>query len=250
MAEEKKKNPIVNMDLVDEISKAERILALMIASPQSGPSPGVLAKAKGFAFLRVTKVGFAISGRAGTGLIVKRLEDGSWSAPSAIGTGGISWGLQLGAQVADFMMVLNTDEAVHALSGTNQVSLGAQVAAVAGPVGAGREAGVTAAQATAPVFTYAISKGLFAGVSLEGSVIMERKKVNEAHYGKEGVRATQILSGEIPATPAAASLHEALTAALAKDAAIDAPAAEVVPPPQEGEPTAAAAAAAAAAGAK
>ena len=65
------------------------------------------------AFLRVTKAGFAFSARFGTGLVVARLPRGGWSAPSAIGTVGASFGFQLGAQVADFLVVLNTDAALR-----------------------------------------------------------------------------------------------------------------------------------------
>jgi hypothetical protein len=79
-------------------------------------------------------------------------------------------------------------------------------------VGLSREAGVSAhPKAMAPIYTYSISKGLFAGVSLEGSVINERSAVNERHYAKQ-VRVAQLLAGEVPPTAAAAKLHAALNA--------------------------------------
>lgn len=87
---------IVNFRLDEEIDKAERILKLMIASPNSGPPSEVLRCAKGLAFLRVTKLGFGTSVRFGTGLVIARLSDDGWSAPSAIGTVGLSMGFQLG----------------------------------------------------------------------------------------------------------------------------------------------------------
>ncbi|KAJ8607982.1 hypothetical protein CTAYLR_008249 [Chrysophaeum taylorii] len=203
----------VNFRLDEEIDKAERILELMLASPKSGPDPDVLRRARGLAFLRVTKLGFAFSGRFGTGLVVARLPTGAWSSPSAIGTVGVSMGLQIGAQIADFLIVLNTDEAVTALSGGGQLALGGQVGAVAGPVGASREASLAAQpEAAAPIYTYSISKGLFAGVSLEGSIINERNSVNERHYASPGVRAAQLLNGQVKPMPAASALLAALAA--------------------------------------
>mmetsp|Transcript_10557 Transcript_10557/g.33747 ORF Transcript_10557/g.33747 Transcript_10557/m.33747 type:complete len:359 (+) Transcript_10557:49-1125(+) len=227
---------LVNFRLDEEIDKAERILKLMLASPKSGPAPEILQKAKGLAFLRVTKVGFAFSGRFGSGLVVARLPDGGWSAPSAIGTVGVSMGFQLGAQIADFLIVLNTEEAVAAFSGGGQVSVGGQVGAVAGPVGASREASVSATTtekpSAAPIYTYSISKGLFAGVSLEGSVVNERNAVNERHYASPGIRAKQILTGLVRPMPTCANLHAALAQLDLPPAAY---AADVIPPDQPPE---------------
>ena len=145
---------LVSFRLDEECDKAERILAKMLASPATGPPRHVLRGARGLCFLRVTKAGFAVSARFGTGCVVARLPGGrGWSAPSAIGTVGASFGLQFGAQVADFLIVLNDTEALAAFSGGGAVSLGGQVGAVAGPVGASREASVSArTDAVAPVY--------------------------------------------------------------------------------------------------
>ena len=202
------------------------------------------------AFLRFTKAGFAFSARFGTGLVVARLPRGGWSAPSAIGTVGASFGFQLGAQVADFLVVLNTDAALRWRGGVRlrgekraastaregrrprrrsfseggAVSLGAQLGAVAGPIGASREASVAAQpSAAAPVFTYSLSRGLFAGVSLEGSSINERNSVNERHYQRVGVRASELLQGLVPPRPAARGLLSALDALDAADGAVVSP---------------------------
>mmetsp|Transcript_30904 Transcript_30904/g.99711 ORF Transcript_30904/g.99711 Transcript_30904/m.99711 type:complete len:364 (-) Transcript_30904:43-1134(-) len=203
-----------NFRIDEEVDKAERILALMLASPNAGPPRSVLRNAKGLAFLRITKLGLAISARVGTGLVVARLSSGGgWSPPSAIGTVGVSFGFQLGAQLADFLVVLNTEQAVAAFSGGGQVTLAGQIGAVAGPIGASREAGVAAQpKAVAPIFTYSMSKGLFVGVSLEGSVINERNSVNERHYGRPGIRARDVLTGAVAPTLAAAKLIAALLA--------------------------------------
>jgi len=206
--------PGLTFRLDEEMDKADRILRLMLASPKTGPPRAVLQRARGLAFLRVTKVGFAVSARVGTGLVVARVP-GGWSAPSAIGTVGMSLGFQIGAQVADFLIVLNDQAAVDAFSGGGQVSLSGQIGAVAGPVGLSREAGVAAQAkpvAPAPVFTYSIAKGIFVGLSLEGSVINERNSVNERHYGQPGIRAKDILHGNVTPTPQATTLLAALLA--------------------------------------
>mmetsp|Transcript_5623 Transcript_5623/g.14463 ORF Transcript_5623/g.14463 Transcript_5623/m.14463 type:complete len:248 (-) Transcript_5623:211-954(-) len=244
-----KKGAILNMDLKDEMDKAIRILEAMVASPKSGPAPGILKQAKGLAFLRVAKGGLAISARVGTGLIVAKLDDG-WSAPSAIGTAGLSWGFQIGAQVSDFLIVLNTKEAIDAISGHGKVSLGGQISAAAGPVGAGRESAIMSTGDVPAVFTYSINKGVSIGASLEGSVMLERKEVNQAHYGIEGVQAKQLLTGEVKPTADAADLLKALAnidslpdAPPTKPSKPDAPAAET-PAPAEAKTEEAPAAAA------
>lgn len=212
----------VNFRMDEECAKAERILKLMLASPKSGPSRGVLEAARGLAFLRVTKVGFAFSGRFGTGLVVARLKDGGWSAPSAIGTVGLSMGFQAGAQVADFLIVLNTRAAVTAFSGGGHLTIGAQLGAVAGPLGASREAGVAGQpEALAPIYTYAIAKGIFLGASLEGAAINERTSVNERHYAR-AVRASEILAGAVEPMPSALELMSALAALNAPEEDFDA----------------------------
>ena len=104
------------------------------------------------------------------------------------------------------------------------VSLGAQLGAVAGPIGASREASVAAQpSAAAPVFTYSLSRGLFAGVSLEGSSINERNSVNERHYQRVGVRASELLQGLVPPRPEARGLLSALDALDAADGAVVSP---------------------------
>ena len=84
----------------------------------------ILLNAKGLAIFTVVKAGFLFSGRAGTGIVVARLEDGSWSAPSAIGTGGMGFGGQIGAEITDFVIVLNTQAAVKSFCRGGNVTLG------------------------------------------------------------------------------------------------------------------------------
>lgn len=84
----------------------------------------ILSKAQGLAIFTVVKAGFLFSGRAGSGIVVARLEDGSWSAPSAIGTGGMGFGGQIGAEITDFVVVLNNKMAVRSFATGGNVTLG------------------------------------------------------------------------------------------------------------------------------
>ena len=131
------------------------------------------------AFITVLKVGFVQSIKMGTGLVMARLQDGTWSAPAAIGTGGLGWGLQFGGELTEFMLLLNTEEAVQAFSGRGNVSLGAELGIAVGPVGRSASAEMRAdGENFAPVYSYSRSKGFFAGMSLEGSVISIRDDCN------------------------------------------------------------------------
>ena len=116
-----------------------------------------------------------------------------WSGPSAIGTGGIGAGLQAGVEVTEFVIVLNTPAAVDAFAKQANVTLGGNLSVAAGPVGRTAEAGVGL---QAAVYTYSRSQGLFAGISLEGTVIATRDGVNAAYYG-EPIKAGEILSGKV-----------------------------------------------------
>jgi SH3 domain-containing YSC84-like protein 1 len=173
--------------------------------PEQSIPQTVLSEARGLAIIRVLKVGFGISGKGGQGVVVARTGNG-WSGPSFIGTGGAGIGFQIGAQVTDFVIVLNTRDAVRAFSREGNVTIGADASAAAGPVGRDAAAGVTP---TAALYTYSRSKGLFAGVSLEGAVIATQKDANRAYYGRP-VSARAILSGRVAPPAGAARLLGAL----------------------------------------
>ncbi|CAO3657331.1 unnamed protein product [Mucor hiemalis] len=173
---------------------------------------GILEKAQGLAIYTVLKAGFLFSGRAGSGIVIARLPEGNWSAPSAIGTGGIGAGGQIGAELTDFVLVLNTKEAVKTFSHGGNVTLGGNVSVAAGPIGRNAEAsGSASLKHIAAIYSYSRTRGLFAGVSLEGSVVVTRGDANEKLYGQR-VTAKELLSGVIPPPPEADALYRALNA--------------------------------------
>lgn len=254
----------------------------------------VIAKAQGLAIFTTARVGFNFSGATGSGVLISRLPDGSWSPPSGIQVHALGAGFMIGVDIYDCVCVINSREALSAFMST-RVSLGPDVAVTAGPWGAGghvdwgstfesdeeRKAaeaqkaqlqqqqqddhvhekplaadapgapGTTSppegdasklkpqkgyqrrnSSMAKPVFSYVKSRGFYAGVTVDGTIITERKDANAAFYGQR-VSVEQILAGQVPAQgpawPAGGqSLYEALRVAEAQQALPDAN----MPPPQ------------------
>jgi lipid-binding SYLF domain-containing protein len=189
----------------DEVDQAAAIIERFREMPEQGIPDKILKDAKGLAILTVLKAGFIFSGQGGWGVVVAKTPNG-WSAPSAIGTGGAGFGFQVGGEVTEFVLVLNTPEAVDAFSRGGNVSFGGALSAAAGPVG--RTAGASV-MPVAAVYTYSRSQGLFAGASIEGTVIAARDEANRSYYGRD-VTPKEILSGQVKAPRGAEKLKAAL----------------------------------------
>lgn len=207
-------NPLPS-SLRSECKKAGRIIASFVDPKQAfGPDkiipPSVLANAKGLAIITVLKGGFLFSGRIGSGLLIARLPDGSWSAPSCIGLAGAGFGGQIGLELTDFVMILNTRDAVKTFAALGSVTLGGNLSVAAGPIGRNAEvSGSASHRGVSAVFSYSKTKGLFAGVSLEGTVLVERRDANKKFY-KQSCTAKHILNGSIPPPPGVEPLHRIL----------------------------------------
>lgn len=192
--------------LQNEIDQAAIIIREFRAMPETSIPSEILRNAQGLAILSVIKGGFIFSGRIGSGIVIARTEKG-WSAPSAIGVGGAGFGFQIGGEITDFVMVLNTQAAVDAFAIGESVTLGGNVSVAAGPIGRTAEASVVFPPAA--VYSYSRSKGLFAGASLEGTVVIERSSVNRRFYQKP-VTSRELLYGEIPPPKSGEALYQAL----------------------------------------
>ncbi|KAI4332456.1 hypothetical protein L6164_017364 [Bauhinia variegata] len=180
--------------------------------PEKSIPDVILRQAKGLAIITVVKVGMMVTYNIGTGLVVARREDGSWSPPSAISTFGVGWGPQAGGELTDFIIVLRTNDVVKTFSGNVHFSLGAGMSAAAGIVGRAVEADVRAGDGgLAACYTYSCSKGAFVGCSLEGSIVTTRTRENSRFYGSQSLTATDILLGSLPRPPAAHILYHALS---------------------------------------
>ncbi|KAK5166920.1 uncharacterized protein LTR77_007649 [Saxophila tyrrhenica] len=207
-------NPLPS-SMRSECKKTGRILASFVDPRQAfGPDkiipPQILANAKGLAIMTVLKAGFLGSGRFGGGVVVARLADGSWSAPSAIGTVGGGFGGQIGFELTDFVFILNDAMAVKTFAQVGSLTLGGNVSIAAGPVGRSAEAaGAASLKSVSGIFAYSKTKGLFAGVSLEGSALIERRDANEKMYNRK-VTARELLSGGVPVPPQAEPLMRVL----------------------------------------
>jgi SH3 domain-containing YSC84-like protein 1 len=160
--------------------------------------------------LTVFKAGFLGSGRFGSGIVVAKLSDGSWSAPSAIATAGGGFGGQIGFELTDFVFILNDAAAVRSFAQPGAITLGGNVSIAAGPIGRNAEAaGAASLKGLAGIFAYSKTKGLFAGVSLEGSALIERRDANEKLYGGR-ITAQQLLEGAVRPPPTADPLMRVL----------------------------------------
>lgn len=131
-----------------------------------------------------------LAGSGGSGVVVARLPDGTWSPPSAFSVRSGSIGLVYGVDVYDCVCVLNTQAAVEAYS-KPEMNLGGAVALAAGPLG-----GTANTEEVKPVWTYTRSKGLYGGLTIDGTVIKEKADANADFYGGKATTA-QILSGEV-----------------------------------------------------
>jgi lipid-binding SYLF domain-containing protein len=146
--------------------------------------PRLLARAKGvMIFPQLLKGAFLIGGEGGSGVLLTRDAQGNWSHPAFYTLGAISFGLQIGGQASEAVIVIMTDKALQAIL-DNQVKLGGDVSAAAGPVGVGYAADTTT-NLGADVYTYSTAKGLFVGASLEGAVVARREDWNKAIYGPD-----------------------------------------------------------------
>lgn len=162
----------------------------------------VLRNAKGIAVIRVLKGAFGVSGRIGEGVVIARLPAGGWSGPSAIATGGAGFGFQVGGQVTEFVIILNTRAAVTSFARGGNVEFGGALSVAVGPVGRAAEAGVLP---VAAVYTYSRSQGLFAGASLEGTILIAQSGKNAKYYQRP-VSPEEILSGRVELPSGASQL--------------------------------------------
>lgn len=201
---------------------------------RGGNSDGVripvrlLELAKGVAVMTVIKAGIGVAGfEFGTGLLVARTGVDQWSPPCAIGSASASVGAMAGAQISDHVFLLMSNEAVEIMSADEgSVQLGADVGVSVGPLGRSAEVdmGIGPKEKNgnssgggignkglkmSPIYTYSQSRGFYAGVSLDGKVVVTRHEVNEKFYGQK-LTTREILNGTVPTPLAAQPLYDAL----------------------------------------
>ena len=207
----------------ETLADATAVLADLSRIPAKGIPADLLADARGVAVIpRVVKAGFVVAGQGGHGLVMARGADGKWADPVFVNLGGGGVGFQAGVESTDVVLVFRDRKSLdRLLDGKGKLTLGADAGVAAGPVGR-RAMAATDAKLEAEILSYSRSRGLFAGVALDGSVIRPDAKSNalfkadarpEVAKQVEGLRTVlDVMSGVttpaappavIPATPPA-----------------------------------------------
>jgi lipid-binding SYLF domain-containing protein len=188
----------------ERLRNAGQVMDEILKMPDSIPQ-SVLDKTKCVVVVpSVLKAAFIVGGSYGRGAMVCRTHHytGPWGAPTMMALEGGSFGLQLGGQATDFVFLIMNDRGAHSLL-HSKVKIGGDISAAAGPVGREAEAD-TDAYMRAEVLTYSRARGLFAGLSLEGSTLRPDNGANDALYGSHMQAAAIVFGPGAPATPVAA----------------------------------------------
>jgi len=160
-------------------------------------------------FSQVLKGGFVWGGSGGTGvLLVKDAGTGNWSQPAFYTMGSVTFGLQIGGEASEVLVLAMTQKAVDSLY-SSSLKLGGDISVAVGPVGAGAKANADIPNVTADFLTFTKAKGLYGGLNLEGAVIAVRDSLNEAYYGRT-VRPVDIVEKHTVANRGSAELRDSL----------------------------------------
>src|SRR5271167_4804133 len=195
-------------DIDKRLDASTKVLNEIMATPDKAIPDKVMSDAKCVAVIpSMVKIAVGFGGSHGKGVATCRTESGKWSAPAPITITGGSWGLQLGGQAVDLVMIVTNDNGMqHLLS--SKFKLGADASAAAGPVG--RDAAAdTDVKMRAEVLTYSRARGVFAGIDLNGSAIAQDKDETRLLYGKF-VPFADILDGKVAPREASESFLTAV----------------------------------------
>jgi lipid-binding SYLF domain-containing protein len=213
------------------LQNAAVVLRELQAMPDLQIPDQLLARAEGIVILPAeVKVGFIIAARFGSGVLLVRNANHDWSNPVFVKTGGGSLGWQAGGQVADIVLVLTTRQSIEGIS-DGKLTLGAEASVAAGPVGRTAMAS-TSLTFDSEIYAYSRTKGLFAGVSLEGNGLFISTKGNRNFYDGEDSATAIMASTKAPPPPAdelVAEIRRITSGAQQAAAESAAPAAEKTP---------------------
>jgi len=187
-------------DATERLENATNVLHEIMGMPDKGIPEEVLEHAKCVAVVpHMVKGGFILGGKGGKGVASCRTANG-WSAPAFITISGGSWGLQIGVEAVDVVLIIQNEKGMQRLLSSN-FQIGGDASAAAGPVGRHAEAGTDWKMDT-EILTYSRAKGAFAGLTLEGASLRQDSDSEHAIYGRN-VTTRALLLGKVPA-PAAA----------------------------------------------
>jgi lipid-binding SYLF domain-containing protein len=183
------------------LTTATRVLQDLQQSPDQNAPTWLLERAYAVAVVPdVIKVGLGVGARHGNGVLAVRDAKGHWTNPVFIRLSGGSFGLQVGVQATDVLLVFTSRQGVDGIVG-GKVTLGADASVAAGPVGRQTSAG-TDIGFTAQVYAYSRSKGLFAGIALDGSALTIDRGANARYYQRPNVLASELIAPNAPKPPA------------------------------------------------
>ncbi len=184
---------------------AKEVLNAMAKTPEKSIPPAVLRDAAGVIIAHdVVKGGLVIGGQRGHGVLLMREKDGGWSNPIFVTLAGASLGLQIGIESTDlFLVVRNARSLERIMRNTGKITLGTDASVAAGPYG--RQTGTAVdTQLKAEILSYSHTRGVFAGVALDGGTIVLDRETNDYFYYKRGVTVPEIVSGAMLTVPASA----------------------------------------------
>jgi len=197
-------------DEVKRLKRASEVFSEIMSAPDKGVPEDLLDKAECVAIIPgLKKGGFIVGGRYGKGVVMCRRPGKKWSAPSFMRVDGGSFGLQIGGQQIDLVMLIMNRKGMDKLLG-DKFTIGADASAAAGPVGR-RTSAETNIRLDAQILTYSRAKGLFAGISLDGAVVRADKDDNREFYRKDVEPQTLLFSDDIPMPDEARPLASALS---------------------------------------
>ena len=177
----------------ETVERARLTVLELVGDPDFNILPPTLARARGvLIFPELYRGGFLVGGEGGIGVFLVRRTDGSWGYPAFYLMAGASFGLQIGGQISELVLVVMTDRGIEAIL-SRYATLGADANVAVIAVGAGVEAR-TGMDLDADMYAFARNQGLFAGLTLEGQVITPQESRNAAYYGS-GARERDILAG-------------------------------------------------------
>ncbi|MDA8240151.1 MAG: lipid-binding SYLF domain-containing protein [Nitrospiraceae bacterium] len=185
---------------VVKIDDSVEVLQQIMSIPEKGIPPALLSNASGIAIIPgVIKAGFILGGRYGRGILVIREKDGSWSNPVFISVTGGSIGWQVGIESIDIVLVFKSSRSVEGIL-KGKFTLGADASIAAGPVGRQASAS-TDILLKSEIYSYSRSRGLFAGLALEGASLQINYDADEAFYGKEHALPSDIVGNKTLSVP-------------------------------------------------
>jgi lipid-binding SYLF domain-containing protein len=178
------------------VRDAAQVLREITRADDKGIPAGLFERAKAIAvFPHVVRGAFIVGGRWGKGVVVARDAKGSWGPAGFLDLGGGSFGFQIGGDATDVILFFIEEDGIDKLL-EDKVELGANASVAAGPVGRSAEVG-TNLTLDAAIYAYSRSKGVFAGVALDGTVITLDNSANENAYGRE-IKRQEVLNGNVP----------------------------------------------------